>query len=35
MKKEVAFDVSSKDELEKAIVSILRLPIPEDVDDEK
>ena len=33
MKKEIAFDVASKDDLEKAILAILHMPIPEDEED--
>ena len=34
MKKEIGFDIASKEDLDKAILSILRIPIPEDLEDE-
>ena len=33
-RKEVSFDIESRDDLDKAILSILRMPIPEEEEDE-
>jgi len=34
MRKEISFVIASKDDLEKAIISIMRIPIPEVAEDE-
>ncbi len=33
-KKEIAFDIASEEDLDRAIIDILHLPIPEDLEDE-
>jgi len=34
MKKEIGFDIATKEDLDKALLSILRMPIPEEPEDE-
>ena len=34
VKKEIGFDIASKEDLDKAMISILHIPIPEDLEDE-
>ena len=34
VKKEIAFDIASKEDLDKAMIAILHIPIPEDLEDE-